>query len=180
MYSIGDLIIYGNMGVFRIVDISAKDLSEETRGQLHYTMKALYQECTVYVPVDNTKVFMRPVISKEEAEKLIDTIPTIQAEAYHTRVLSDLSRHYEEILKTHDCADLIELTMSIYAKKQMIEEQKKKFGSVDERFMKKAEELLFGELSAVLGIPRSEVSKYIASRVDALNAERRENYDECC
>ena len=123
---------------------------------------------------------MRPVISKEEAEKLINTIPTIQAEAYHTRVLSDLSRHYEEILKTHDCADLIELTMSIYAKKQMVEEQKKKFGSVDERFMKKAEELLFGELSAVLGIPRSEVSKYIASRVDALNAERRENYDECC
>ena len=70
--------------------------------------------------------------------------------------------------------------MSIYAKKQMVEEQKKKFGSVDERFMKKAEELLFGELSAVLGIPRSEVSKYIASRVDALNAEQRENYDECC
>lgn len=57
MYDIGDLIIYGNMGVFRIVDISAKDLSEETRGKLHYTMKALYQECTVYVPVDNTKVF---------------------------------------------------------------------------------------------------------------------------
>ena len=51
MYDIGDLIIYGNMGVFRIVDISAKDLSEETRGKLHYTIKSLYQECTVYVHV---------------------------------------------------------------------------------------------------------------------------------
>jgi CarD family transcriptional regulator len=36
---------------------------------------------------------------------------------------------------------------------------------VDERYMKQAERLLHGELSAALGIPFEEVPDYIAKRV---------------
>ena len=37
---------------------------------------------------------------------------------------------------------------------------------VDERYMKQAERLLYGELSAALGIPFEEVQPYIARRVE--------------
>ena len=37
---------------------------------------------------------------------------------------------------------------------------------VDERYMKQAERLLYGEFSVALGIPFDEVQPYIASRVD--------------
>ena len=43
--------------------------------------------------------------------------------------------------------------------------QKRRFGTVDERFLKQAEDLLFGELAAALEIPRSEVRGYITARV---------------
>lgn len=63
--------------------------------------------------------------------------------------------------------------MSIYAKKQCAEQQSLKLGQVDEKFMKRAEELLFGELSGSLGIPRDKVQEYIASRVDAFKEKQR-------
>jgi ribonucleoside-triphosphate reductase len=42
---------------------------------------------------------------------------------------------------------------------------KKKFGAVDERFMKEGEALLFGELAAALEIPVEEVKGYISQRL---------------
>ena len=56
--------------------------------------------------------------------------------------------------------------MSIYAKKQDLEAHKRKVGALDQRFMKRAEDLLFGELAAALDIPREEVPGYIARRVE--------------
>ena len=165
MYEIGELIHYGSTGVCRVEDIKSRKFPGEKKGQLYYILKPLYQTCTISTPVDNKKVFMRPVISRDEAERLIDSIPTVKAEAYHSRVLRELAEHYEEAFASHSCEDLIQLTMSIYAKKQSMEQQKRKFGAVDERFMKRAEDLLFGELAAALDIPRDDVQDYIRQRV---------------
>ncbi|MGE4485099.1 MAG: CarD family transcriptional regulator [Oscillospiraceae bacterium] len=175
MYQVGDFILYGSTGVCRVTDIVTRDLAGVGKKQLYYVLNPLYQNCVISTPVNATKVFTRPIITKDEAERLIDTIPTIRAEAYHSRIAGQLSEHYEASLKTHDCADLIELTMSIYAKKKFAEQQKRKFGSIDERFMKCAEELLYGELAAALAISKDKVPEYIAERV---NGKQRENIDE--
>lgn len=165
MFNTGDLIIYGSTGVCRVEAISPRKTEKNGSEQLFYSLKPLYSECKITAPVDSDKLFMRPIISKEQAEKLIDELPEIQAEAYHSRVLRELSEHYETLLRSHSCEDLFEMTMSIYAKRKHLEEQKKKFGAVDERFMKRAEELLFGELAAALEIPRELVPAYIAGRL---------------
>ena len=110
---------------------------------------------------------MRSIISKDEAQRLIDGIPAIRAQAYHSKAIKDLTKHYETFMKSYDCSDLIELTMSIYAKKTEALEQKRKLGSVDEKFMKRAEDLLFGELSVALGIEKEDVAEHIAAKVHA-------------
>lgn len=173
MYEIGDLILYGNTGVCRVVGVEARKGSKGEPERVYYALEPLYQTCTISTPADNDRIFMRPIISKEEAERLIDLIPTIQAEAYHNRAMRELTEHYEAALRTYDCEDLIEMTMSIYAKKQDMESQKRKFGALDERFMKRAEDLLFGELAAALGIPRDAVPGYITSRVGDMHGEKR-------
>lgn len=178
MYHVGDLICYGDKGVCRVADIAEQDFSGTIKGKLYYTLRPLDQDGIIYTPVDNEKVFMRPVISKEEAEKLIDMIPSIQAEPYHSKVINQLAEHYNASIKTHDCVDLIELTMSLYAKKQEVKELKRKFGVVDERFMKRAEELLFSELAVALDIPKDKVSVYIESRVGDLGHQRKETCDD--
>lgn len=174
MFQIGDLILYGNTGVCRVDDIKPLDFSAEEGEQLYYILQPLYQTCTISTPVEGGRVFMRPVISRQEAERLIDLIPTVQAEAFQTRALRELNEHYQASISSHSCQDLIEMTMSIYAKKLGVEKSKRKFGSVDERFMKRAEELLFGELGAALGIDRDAVPGYIQKRVGTMqkNAEQ--------
>ena len=120
MYQIGDLIVYGGTGVCRVEKVEAPKLKGTDGKRQYYTLKPLYQDGTICIPVD-TKVFMRPVISREEAEKLIDAIPEVKAEAYHDRNFTQLAAHYQAALGSHECADLIELVMSIYAKKQFAE-----------------------------------------------------------
>jgi len=172
MYKVGSFVFYGSTGVCQVMDISAQAMGSGSAKQVYYTLKPLCQECMIYTPVDNPKVFMRPIISKEEAEGLIDRIPDIHAEPFHSQVLSQLTEHYKEGIGTHNCATLLKMTMSIYAKRQLILSQKRKFGAVDERFMKQAEDLLFNEFAAALGLGRDEVPDYIEKRVAAVKSAR--------
>ena len=166
MFQPGELLVYGTTGVCRVEGIATPNLTRAERGRQYYLLKPLYQDGVIYAPVDSQKVPIRPVISRQEAEDLIDLIPSIQAEACHAPTLQALAQHYQSAVHSHNCRDLLELTMSIYLKQRQAEAQKRRLGMVDERYMKQAERLLYGELSAALGIPFEEVQPYIARRVE--------------
>lgn len=169
MYQVGDRIIYGSNGVCVIDEIKMIEVPHSDEEKAYYIIKPVYQECRISVPVD-TKIFMRPIISGEEAKALIDAIPQVDAQPYYTTALRQLQEYYEKKLSSHSCADLIELTISLHRKKMQVLEQKRKFGAIDERYMKRAEELLFGELSVALEIPKNEVRQYIAARLQTKGA----------
>lgn len=170
MYQTGELVLYGSTGVCRVSEIKEQDFPSTGEKRTYYVLKPLYEDCVISAPVNSDKIFIRPIISRKEAEDLIDKIPHMHASIFHSKASRELAEHYESVLKSHDCGSLVELTMSIYAKKQEALEKKRKFGSVDERFLKRAEDLLFGELAAALEIPRDKVQGYIASRVEEMQA----------
>lgn len=164
MYQIGDLIVYGGTGVCRVEAVETPPGAGE-RGRPRYRLKPLFQPGTILIPVD-AKVFMRPVMGREEAERLIDAMPGMDAEVVRGRNLTQLAARYQQALCSHDCAQLVGLVKSIYAKKQQAEGGRRRLGEVDARFMKRAEELLYGELSVALGIPFDGVQACIAQRVE--------------
>ncbi len=170
MYQVGDLVLYGNTGVCRVDELKEQSFPSTGEKRLYYVLRPLYEDCVISAPVDSDKVFIRPIISRQEAERVIARIPQIHAQAYYSKASRELAEHYEAILKSHDCDSLVELTMSIYAKKQLLADKKRKFGTVDERFLKRAEDLLFGELAAALEIPKHQVQDYIAARVEEAKA----------
>ena len=110
-------------------------------------------------------MFTRPIISADEAHRLIDNMPSLQAEPYYNRNLNQLREHYRSCIDSHSCEELIRLTKSLHLKRTEMESTKRKFGAVDERFMREAEDLLFGEFAAALGIERENVRNYIADRL---------------
>lgn len=168
MYQIGELVQYGSTGVCKVTQIKSQTLPNTEEERLYYVLEPLYKACVISVPVDSDKVFMRPIITRAEADRLISEIPTHQYPAYHNRATKELAGHYDALLKSHRCENWIELTMSIYTKKQDQLSKKRKFGSVDERFLKQAEDLLFGEFAAALEIPKDQVQSYIATKVESL------------
>ena len=163
MYQIGELIVYGCSGVCRVVDHTELDI-EDVKPQLYYVLEPLYQTGTIYCPVEDPKVFMRPVISREEAEKIIDMIPTVKVNVCHHKT-QQLREYYESVLHANDCEELVMLTMSIYEKRRQQEADRQKFGEIDTKYMKLAENILYGELATALGIEKDDVPQYIAEKL---------------
>ncbi len=166
VYGVGDNVVYGSTGVCRIEDIVERTMPGDSKGRNYFLLRPLYNSpCSIYAPVEGGKVFMRRVMSRREAEDLIDAIPTVAAETLDAGAVSEAVEHYKSVINSHDCLELVGLTMSMYQKKQDREQSKRRFGSVDERYMKRAEELLFGELACALGIGFDDVRGYIAERL---------------
>ena len=169
MFQPGEQLIYGSTGVCQVLSIDQRQeyVNGVKQNRTYYQLKPLHQGGVIYTPVDNDKVSMRPVISREEAEALIDAIPTMEPTDLRAATTQALTQHYQANLRKHSCRSLMELTMSIHKKRCRAEAQNRRLGMVDERYMKQAEQLLFGELAAALEIPYEEVQPYIASRLKA-------------
>lgn len=160
MFQQGDMIVYGRTGVCRVESI------EKEKDQDYYVLSPLYQKCSIKLPVEG-KVFMRPVVTRQEAEELIDGIPGVEAQPCESMALRKQTEYYQSFLANRACEKLVELTVSLHAKKKNAEREKRKFGVVDERYLKEGEALLFGELAVALDIPPEDVRGYIEERLRA-------------
>lgn len=170
MFQVGDLIIYGNEGVCRVESIGVPDMSDLVDmgpDRQYYTLDPLYKQGKVYTPVDSP-VFMRPVITREEAMALIARIPEIDDTIFENRNIRILSELYQDTMKSHDCADLVRVVKAVERKREVMTSRGKKLGQVDEKFYRKASDLLHGELAAVLDLPKESVGEYIQQEIDRL------------
>ena len=162
MLEIGNKIVYGKTGVCTVVGQCEKELSRNDKKQ-YFVLKPLGSDTTTFfVPVANNKVFMRPLISKEEAEDLINCIPEIVSSTADIELSKE---QYELMVSTHNPEDLIGLTARLHTKRKDALANRKKPGFIDEKYMALAEKLLFGELSTVLGIPFDEIKKEILEKL---------------
>ena len=76
MFDIGEKIIYGENGVCTVEKIAPLDMTGASREKLYYYLTPLVGSGTYFAPVD-TSAFMRPIISRDEADALIDSMPGI-------------------------------------------------------------------------------------------------------
>ena len=167
MFDPGTLIIYSGEGVCRVECVGPLSMGGADPDKQYYTLQPLYREGKIFVPVD-TRVFMRPVLTRKAAEDLVRRIPEIEFRICQERNLRLLTEHYQQLLQSHDCEDMLQLIKAVYAKRQENEAQGKKPGLVDERFLKRAEDILYGELAVALDLPKDGVCDYIVSRLETI------------
>lgn len=165
MFETGSYIVCGQHGVCRVEGIGKLKLTEASKDREYYTLSKVYsQGGVIYVPADSEKIIMRPVISRKEAEELIDHIKEIDI------LKIDNEKHKEDIFKkafrTCDNREWVRIIKTLYARRQMRLAKGKKVTASDERFMRAAEDNLYGELAISLGMDKREVEKYIIARID--------------
>lgn len=171
MFQPGELVVYGATGVCRVEGFAGPDRPGEEREKRYYLLKPLWQDGVIYAPVDSEKVPMRPVISREEAEALIERMPDIQAAPCRGGTAQALAQQYQSAVRDGGHQALIEMMKAIRRKRRLAEAKNRRLGLVDERYMKQAERLLYGELSAALEIPYGGVEDYISARLEEVSAE---------
>ena len=166
MFQIGELVVYGSTGVCRVEGIAGLDQPGRDRGKRYYLLKPLWQDGVIYAPVDSGKVPMRPVMGREEAEALIDRMPEIPAAPWRGGTPQALTQQYQSAVRDGGHQALIGMMKAIHHKRGVAEAKNRRLGMIDERYMKQAERMLYGELATALEIDYDEVEDYIAARLE--------------
>lgn len=150
MYQVGDYVVYGASGPCLVTEITRLHMPGCDRKRKYYVLHPVCSEnSTIYSPVDNDKVFMRKVLSKEEAMTLLDAAADISM----ISVPSEKAREeqYKEILKNSNPQEYIGMIKTLFRKREVRQAQGRKFTSIDERYLQEAEKLLSNEMSISLG-----------------------------
>lgn len=169
MYQIGEIIIYGSNGACRVEKVGSVEMDGLPKGKTYYTLKPVYANGgTVFTPVDNQKVVMRPIISREEAEDLIEHIESVETLWVEDEKKRELQ--YKEAMKTCDCREWVKVLKTLHYRRVSRIAEGKKATASDEKYLRLAEDSLYGELALALDIKRDEVGKYIEERVKLAKA----------
>ncbi|HAG70021.1 MAG TPA: CarD family transcriptional regulator [Lachnospiraceae bacterium] len=173
MFQKDDMVVYGSQSVCRIVNIGTLSMSMIDRKKKYYTLKPIYQrDSVVYVPVDSEKPVMRPVITKEQAQKLIKNIPNIKAAWIEKEV--EREQEYKKAISSCDPEQLIMIIKTLYSRKKARIEDGKKVTVIDERYFKMAEKQLHEELAYALEIPKEEIADYISGYMNKKPARQKQ------
>lgn len=162
MFSVGDKIIYGENGVCTVESIGPLNMSGAPKDKMYYYLSPLTGNGTYFAPVDSG-AYMRPVMSRDEAEALIDAIPGIQPAICTDNRFNHVDAFYKELFKQHSCEALVSVVKGLRSR---LSDRKAK-SSRAEATMKRAKDILHGELSVALDIDVRDVEEYIASRLES-------------
>ncbi|MDO5011267.1 MAG: CarD family transcriptional regulator [Intestinibacter bartlettii] len=164
MFNKGEYVIYGNVGVCEIMDISTLDIHGAPKDKLYYILKPLNQsKSTVFTPIDNKKVVIRKIISKEDVETLLSDIKNIKELLVEDERFRE--KAYKECIKSCQCRKLLSLIKTIYYRKEERLNEGKKLSATDEKYFKIAQDNLHAELSMSLKVPIDQMEDYILDKV---------------
>lgn len=165
MFRKGEYVVSGNKGVCVVEDITTLDIAGVDKEREYYILKPVYMAgSTVYVPVDAADGSLRRVLSREEADRLIQGIPEIPLINISNDKL--LEQEYRGCMRTNDCAEWIRVIKTIYLRKQKRLEAGRKVTALDAKYYRLAEDNLYGELAVSLQMQRGEVEDYITREME--------------
>ena len=164
MFEKGEFIIYGSSGVCQIDEIGPMEMSGAKEGKLYYTLLPVYTNGSkIFTPVDNTKIVMRKIMTKQEAMDAVIEIPDIKP------LWIEDAKKREELNKetSHACTfeGYIKVIKTLFLRQQSRMENGKRLATIDERYLKMAEDSLYGELAVSLGMDKEDVVDYITERI---------------
>lgn len=165
MFEIGELVVYGNRGVFQVVSIGALENMSNVEGdKQYYTLKGLRKnEQIVYVPVENQRGALRKVISKEHTLELIERLPQIHPLQVENEKFRE--KRYRESMDKHECEEWMKVIKTLYDRIQERRLRGKKATSMDERYMQIAKKCLLEEFAVSLAITTEEVESVLQQKI---------------
>ena len=151
MFEVGERVVYGHHGVCEIVKIDTLDMPNVPKDRQYYYLSPTTDGTSImYAPVDNPKLSIRRVMTKDDVMSLIKAMPQIDM----LNVTNDKQREneYKECIRSLDGKEWVRLLKTVRERGR---------GRMEKGYMKMAEMQLYSEISAVLEIPRNQVEGFI-------------------
>lgn len=158
MFQIGDYVVY-KRDVCKVHNIK----KNHYQGKDYYVLHPVDDDSlTIDVPMENKCGLLRSVISKKEAEEFVRKIPEIPIISVQERAIEN---EYKNLMRSNDIVDLIKIIKTSYLRNDSRRENGKRLSEIDENYLKRAEQILYNELSISLGMPFDDVKKYIIKTI---------------
>ena len=164
MFQVGEHIVYGINGICRVAEVGPSPY-DKTDPRTFYLLIPVNNpmSSTIYTPVDNERVPMRRLMTKEEIEALITAMPEIETltvpvekqrrEIYRTVIGGLRPEGYVQVIKT------------VRRRRAELTAARKHFPVTDLEYGRLAKHLLCSECAHVLGMSEDEADAYIAGRI---------------
>lgn len=165
MFEAGSYIIYGTKGVCKVDAIGTISVPGVDKQRLYYTLSPVNDRSgIIYTPVENSKVSMRKVISKEDALALIEEIPSIELLWIENE--KEREHLFQKALLSCDCREAVKIIKTLYLKQQKRLESGKAATALDQKYLQYAKEQLYGEFAIALDMDKNQVENFITETIE--------------
>lgn len=138
MFQVGDKIVHPMHGAGVIDGIVQKKVSGEVRE--YYILKLPMGSMLVMIPVENcAEIGVRPVVNKEEADRLIAAIPDIEVD-----MTQNWNRRYRENMMRLKSGNLLEVARVI--KTLSIRDGERGLSTGERKMLHSAKQILISEI----------------------------------
>lgn len=164
MFERDEYVFYESGGICQIADIRVAPLESMPADRTYYIMKPLHDpNSVVYIPVDSDKVFLRRLLNREEAEELLNRIPTVDAIDEPNAKL--LRAKYTEAMRTHDPVEWVRVIKTVYRRANAQASRSQRISETERNFAENAKRYLHTELALALGLNEAEMERHISEHI---------------
>ena len=159
MYKTGDFVVHPGQGVCKVTEVTDgpqalyKLLPLGNRHSLVITLPVEFEDR------------LRPVLSRQEAQDLIDSYPELEVDDYTDRNNSLEEEHYKNEIKNGTCLDTLRIAKTFRRRIRLANEENKKAPVVYERILKQASERSLSELAVALDTTPEDVAERFRTRM---------------
>ena len=161
MYKVGDLLVY-KKDVCEIIEIKEKYLRD-----MDYYILAPIIDKSLKLQIPTSSSAIRDLLTKEEVERLIKQIPTIETIKIESK---NIENEYKQLMQSGTHEDLIKIIKTTYLRNKERLDNNKKTTDKDNYYFNQAELYLYNEFSAVLNLTYDDTKEYVLNAVNKLTS----------
>lgn len=106
MFETGEYVVYGRTGICQVTGVTTMRVDGSSGEKLYYVLRPGGEtDGKIFTPVEGGKQVLRGIITREEAERLIDEIPSIETLSIENEKFREDS--YKKCIRTCECRDLL-------------------------------------------------------------------------
>ncbi len=120
---------------------------------------------TIKIPIENGKIHLREIISKEQISNIINQIPKIPLIENNDKILKN---EYHKLLNTGNHLDLVKIIKTTYVRNKERKDNKRKISDLDNRYFQLAEKYIYNEFAIALNKTPIEVKEYIINTLKSM------------
>ena len=164
MFEKGEYIVCNNIGVCLVEDVTEKNINGIEQEKLYYILQPVNSlDSKIYSAVDNKKMAMRRIISKEKVSDLMKKLSDLETLSIDNE--KNREEVYKQTLHKGECMGWAQIIKTVYCRKKEKAEQGKKITTTDTKYLKMAEDYLYHELAVSMNVKPIEVKERILNEI---------------